>query len=308
MRGSRGKAADEVEYLAHERGNEQASREAEEARAIHASPFAARDADDRPGARASKTARAHTTAAPSKAKRKAGRKPSSAARAPKSHDALCTPATIPMVRERKAKPPAAPCWRGGNDAMISARLGTWNVPIPKPTRARAAPTRGSVVEAPQRPTRNSPAASAVSPISIGPHGPQRSVARPASGAARAVATGVSMKRSPPAVGPRPRPLTREYGARSHTENWAKLARKPRSTAWSTGQRRISPGSIMRHVPRGVACGVDVHPARTMKAAAIGMRNRKTPRQPNAATSAPPISGLTLSPSPRPALAQPSPQP
>src|SRR5262249_9138080 len=103
-----------------------------------------------------------------------------------------------MVRERKAKPPAAPCWRGGNDAMISARLGTWKVPIPKPTRARAAPTRGSVVEAPQRPTRNSPAASAVSPISIGPHGPQRSVARPASGAARAVATGVSMKRNPPA--------------------------------------------------------------------------------------------------------------
>src|SRR5262249_61429360 len=115
MRGSRGKAADEVEYLAHERGNEQASREAEEARAIHASPFAARDADDRPGARASKTARAHTTAAPSKAKRKAGRKPSSAARAPNRHDARCTPATIPMGRDSTAEPPAPPPGSGGDN-------------------------------------------------------------------------------------------------------------------------------------------------------------------------------------------------
>src|SRR5262245_61084958 len=112
-------------------------REDEPARAVHASRLAAPEVEDRQGARARRAASAHTTAAPSKAKRKAGRKPRSEARAPKSQEALCTPATIPMVRERKANPPAAPCWRGGNDAMISARLGTWKVPIPKPTRARA---------------------------------------------------------------------------------------------------------------------------------------------------------------------------
>src|SRR5215470_20214878 len=99
-------------------------REDEPARAIHASRLAAREVEDRPGTRARRAASAHTTAAPSKAKRKAGRKPRSEARAPKSQEALCTPATIPMVRERKANPPAAPCWRGGNEAMISARLGT----------------------------------------------------------------------------------------------------------------------------------------------------------------------------------------
>src|SRR5262249_19120077 len=184
------------------------AREDERARPVEAWRLAPPEVQPRPGARAGRAVGLHTPAAPSKAKRKAGRKPRSEARTPKSQEALCTPATIPMVRERKANPPAAPCWRGGNDAMISARLGTWKAPIPKPTRARAAPTRGSGVEAPRRPTRKRPVASAASPNSMGPHGPQRSVARPARGAARAVATGVSMKRSPPDVGPRPRSLTR----------------------------------------------------------------------------------------------------
>jgi len=45
------------------------------------------------------------------------------ARAEEPRRAL-NPATMPTVRERKAKPPAAPCWRAGNAAMIWARLGT----------------------------------------------------------------------------------------------------------------------------------------------------------------------------------------
>src|SRR5438552_17285920 len=127
--------AGHVSHLADDHVLGQGPPHARSPRAAQASSPARRAARSRAGRRARSAATAHTTAAVSNVKRKAGKKPRAAARAPNSHAALCTPITTPRVRERKAKPPAVPCWRAGNAAMVCAMLGSWMTPRPRPTRA-----------------------------------------------------------------------------------------------------------------------------------------------------------------------------
>src|SRR6266540_3494273 len=96
---------------------EQADAEHDPAGAAHARGSAACGGRRLAGTSARNAAAAQTAAATSKVKRKAGRKPSTPAREPKSQAELWTPTTTPSVRERKAKPPAAPCWRAGKAAI-----------------------------------------------------------------------------------------------------------------------------------------------------------------------------------------------
>src|SRR5437762_2848960 len=153
-------------------------------------------------------AAATTRAASANASAKAGSTPTSTRRWAKTAARTATPVTRPSVRARNVSPPAAPWWAAGNAAITTAMFGTWKRPSPNPAAQRARATVASGVLASARLKAPSPTASRTSPAIIGACAPRRSASRPASGAAAAVPSGVSMKRRPPAAAERPRTPTR----------------------------------------------------------------------------------------------------